>query len=98
MHIINIKITNGMLDLLLLCSSKSSMYFTLSSISHFKAITFQVPRSHMWLMAAVLDSAGLEAVSLSILQSEAERLPGCCLDLWDPCSFWCRVLIAFFCY
>lgn len=52
----------------------------------------------MWLMAAVLDSAGLEAVSLSILQSEAERLPGCCLDLWDPCSFWCRVLIAFFCY
>lgn len=66
MYIINIKITNEIVYLLFMCSSKFSV-FTLSGTSHFITITFQMPRSSMWLMTAVLDSAGLEAVSLSIL-------------------------------
>ena len=41
-------------------SLKSSMHFTLNSISQFRLAPFQVFHSHTWLVAVILDSTVLE--------------------------------------
>lgn len=64
----------------LMKSSKSSVYFTLTVTSQFGTVTHQLFNSHVWLIAAVLGSAGLETwiwVSAQFLPSFAalRKLP-----------------------
>lgn len=83
MHIINVNVTTEMFYMRLVCALKSSVCFTLKSTSQFAPSHFKCPVALHVPMGLMLARAALEAVSLSILQSELGRLPGCCLGLWD---------------